>query len=88
MKQLLIYQISSQRGDTQDFDTRWGQALPAASEIPKENVLESLYKMRIRESVQLRTVLAMYEQEIERDLEMPSFQRLNEDYGKKRRMIR
>ena len=43
------------------FDTRWDQALLTASEIPTENVLEGLYKLQIRDSVQLWTVLASYE---------------------------
>ena len=41
-----------------DFDTRWDRALSSPSEIPKENVLESLCKMRIRGSVQLQAVLS------------------------------
>ena len=45
MTQLLTYQfllsVSSQGDDIQDFDTRWDQALLSASEVPKENVLES-----------------------------------------------
>ena len=40
------------------------------------NVLESLYKMKIRESVKLQTVLAIYEQEIDRHRAMSSCQRL------------
>ena len=46
-----------------------------ASEIPTENVLEGLCKLRIRDSVQLRTVLALYDQEIYRDEAMPSYQK-------------
>ena len=37
-----LFTVSLQGDDIQDFDTRWDQALLAASEIPKENVLESL----------------------------------------------
>ena len=59
-----LFNVSFQGDDIQDFDTRWDQVLSSASEVPKANVLESLYKMKIRESVQLRTVLAMYEQEM------------------------
>ena len=36
----------------------------STKELPKDCVLKSLYNMRIRESVQLQTVVAMYEQEI------------------------
>ena len=44
---------------------RWEQALLSTSEMPEDNVLESLYKMRLQESEQLRSVLAMYEPEID-----------------------
>ena len=66
--------VSSQGDDIQDFDTRWDQTPVSACEVPKENVLESLYKMKIRESVELQTALAMYEQKIDRDRTMPSYQ--------------
>ena len=62
-----LFNVSLQGDDIQDFDTRWDQALLSPSEAPKENVPESLYNMRIRESVQLQTVLAMNDQEIDRD---------------------
>ena len=39
-------------------------------------ILESLNNMLIRESVQLQTVLAMYEQEIDQDRSKPSSQKL------------
>ena len=42
----------------QDFDTMWDQALLSASEIPKENIEEGLYKLKIRDSVQLQSALA------------------------------
>ena len=48
------------------------KTLSSASEIPTETVLEILYKLKIRESVQLQTVLAMYEQEIARNNEPPN----------------
>ena len=35
-----------------------------------------LYKMRVRGSVQLQTVLAVYDQEMDRNRAVPSFQRL------------
>ena len=72
-----LLNVLLQADDIQDFDTRWDQL--SASDIPKESVLETLYKMRIRESVQLQTVLAMHDQEIDRDRAMPSYQRLKID---------
>ena len=47
-----------------------------ASEVPKDIVLDSLYFMKIGESVQLRTVLAMYDQDIDRYRAMPGYLRL------------
>ena len=70
-----LFNVSLQGDDIQDFDTRWDQAPPSASEVPKENVLESVCKMGTRESVQLQIVLLMYDQEIDRDREMPCYQR-------------
>ena len=46
-----LFNVSLQGDDIQDFDTRWDQAPLSESEVPKENVLESLCKMRISESV-------------------------------------
>ena len=66
----------SQGDDIQDFDTRWDQALLTASEIARVNVFEGLYKMKKRGSVQLQTVLVMYDPEMDRDRAMPSNQRL------------
>ena len=44
--------------------------------VPNDCILGSLYKMRIRESDKLQTVLAVYEQEINQDRSRPSFQKL------------
>ena len=53
------------------------------SEAPDDSILESLYRMRIRMCDQLRTVLAMYEQEINQDQSSkPSCQKVNEYHGK------
>ena len=51
--------VSLQGDDIQVFDTRWNQALLSTTQVPKHNVLENLWKMRIRESVQLQTVSSM-----------------------------
>ena len=62
--------------DVQDFDTRWDQALLAASEIPTEAVLEGLYNLKLQDSLQLHSVLAVYEQENVRNNEPPNYSRL------------
>ena len=46
------------------------------SKIPFDDVLESLYKLRIRESDQLKTVLELYEMEIHQKISMPNYQKM------------
>ena len=47
------------------------------SKIPiRWTILESLYKLRIRESDQLKTVLEMYDMEIHQKISMPNYQKL------------
>ena len=58
------------------FDSRWDEVLLSTPEVPSGSILEGLYKMRIRESDQLKTVLALYEQASEQKNTHPSFQRL------------
>ena len=44
--------------------------------IPSDDILESLYKLRIRESDQLKTVLELYDMEIHQKISMPNHQKL------------
>ena len=46
------------------------------SNIPSDDILESRYKLRISESVQLKTVLEVYDLEIHQKIWMPNFQEL------------
>ena len=68
----------TKRGDHfEGFDTRWDEVLLSTHEVPSGSILESLYKMRIRESDPLKTLLAIFEQDIEQKSNMPpSYQRL------------
>ena len=61
----IFFSITLLGDDIQDFDTRCDQALSSTREVPKNSILESLCEMRIQESDQLRTKLAMNEQENE-----------------------
>ena len=45
------------------------------SKIPSDDILESLYKFRIRESDQLKTVLEVYDMEIHQKISMSNYQR-------------
>ena len=71
-----LFNIRLHNDDVQDFDSRWDQALSAASEIPTEMILDGLYKSKLQDSVQLQTALAMYEQENIRNNGQPSCSRL------------
>ena len=46
------------------------------TKIPSDEILESLYKLRIRESDQLKTVLEWYDMEIHQKISMPNHQTL------------
>ena len=53
---LRIYSVSLHMATTSKiFDTIWDQALLSTSELPKDSMLESVYKMCMPESVQLQT---------------------------------
>ena len=46
------------------------------SKIPTDDVLESVYKLRTRESDQLKNVLELYELEIHQKVSKPDYQKL------------
>ena len=46
------------------------------SKIPSDHVLESLYKLTIRESDQLKTIVELYVMEIHHKISMPNYQTL------------
>ena len=50
--------------------------LLSMTKIPPDDVLESLYKLRIRESDQLKTVFELYDMEIHQKISMPNYQKL------------
>ena len=60
----------------QDFDVRWDHALLSASDMPSDVILEGFYKSKLQDSVQLQTVLALYDQETVRNNGQTSYLRL------------
>ena len=50
--------------------------LISMTKIPPDDVLESLYKLRIRESDQLKTVFELHDMEIHQKISMPNYQKL------------
>ena len=70
--------------NVQEFDTRWDEVLLSLSKIPSDDVLESLYKLRIRESVQFKTVLELYDMEIHEKKSVHQLSKI-EDNGEEER---
>ena len=67
--------ITLRNDDFQEFDTRWVEILLSMSKIATDDVLESLYKLRLRESDQLKTMLEMYELEIHQNIATSDYQK-------------
>ena len=42
-----LFSIAPRNDDVQDFDTRWDEILLSMTKIPPDDVLESLYKLRM-----------------------------------------
>ena len=62
--------------DIQEFDSKWDGILLSKTKIPPDDILEGLYKLRIRESEKLKTVLELYDLEIHQKKLGPDYHRL------------
>ena len=71
-----LFTITLHNDDVEEFDTRWDEILLSVTKIPTDNVLVSLYKLRVRESDQLKTVLELYDVEVHQKTLMPDCQKL------------
>ena len=49
-----LFSVTLHDDNIQEFDTRWDEVLLSVAKIPSDEILESLYKLRIRESHQLK----------------------------------
>ena len=68
-----LFTIVLRNDDIQEFDSKCDGILLSMTKIPHDDTLEGLYKLRIRESEKLKTVLELY------DLEIPQ-KKLGPDY--------
>ena len=66
--------MTVQNDDVQDFDVRWDHALLSVSEMPSDPILQGLYKSKLQNSAQPRTVMALYDQEFARNNGTPNYQ--------------
>ena len=71
-----LFAVVLQNDDIQEFDSKWHDFLLSMTQIPSEDILEGLHKLRIRESEKLRTVLELYNMEIHQKKAEPDYHRL------------
>ena len=71
-----LFTIDLRNEDVQEFDTRRDEILFLMSKIPPNDVLESLFRLRIRESDQLKTVLEVYDLQIHQKISKLDYQNL------------
>ena len=71
-----LFTIALRNDDIQEFDSKWDGILLSMTKIPPDDILEGLYKLRIRESEKLKTVLELYDLEIHQKKLGPDYHRL------------
>ena len=72
-----LFTIVFRNDDIQEFDSKWGRKiLLSMTKIPHDDILEGLYKLRIRESEKLKTVLELYDLETHQKKLGPDYHRL------------
>ena len=71
-----LFTKSLRNDDIKEFDSKWDGILLSVRKIPPDDILEGLYKLRIRESEKLKTVLELYDLEIHQKKLGPDYHRL------------
>ena len=71
-----LFTIAVRNGDIQEFDSKWDGILLPMTKIPDDDILEGLYKLRIRESEKVKTVLELYDLETHQKRLGPDYHRL------------
>ena len=70
-----LFTIVLRNDDIQEFDSKWDGILLSMTKIPHDDILEGLYKLRIRESDKLKTVLELYDLETHQKKLGPDYRR-------------
>ena len=70
-----LFTIGLRNDDIQEFDSKRDEILLSMTQIPSDDTLESLYKLRIRESEKLKTELELYNMEIHQKKAGPDYHR-------------
>ena len=71
-----LFTISLRNDDIQEFNSKCDGILLSMTKIAPDDILEGLYKLRIRESEKLKTVLELYNLEIHQKKLGPDYHRL------------
>ena len=71
-----LFTIVLRNDDIHEFDSKCDGILLSLTKIPHDDILEGLYKLRIRESDKLKTVLELYDLETHQKKSGPDYQRL------------
>ena len=71
-----LFTIVLRNDDIQEFDSKWDGILLSMTKIPSDDILEGLYKLIIRESDKLKTVLELFDLEIHQKKLGPDHHRL------------
>ena len=71
-----LFTIVLRNDDIQEFDSKLDGILLSMTKIPHDDILEGLYKLRIRESGKLKTVLELYDLETHQKKLGPDYHRL------------
>ena len=72
----LDFTVVLRNDDIQEIDTRWDDILLSMEHCPLDDILESLYKFKIRECEKLKTVLGLYDLEVHLKQAGPDYHRL------------
>ena len=71
-----LFTIILRNADNQEFNSKWDGILWSMTKIPHDDILEGLYKFRIRESGKLKTLLEVYDLESHQKKLGPDYHRL------------
>ena len=71
-----LFTVSLRNDDIHEFDSKWDGILLSMTKIPPDDILEGLYKLRIRESEKLKTEVELYDLEIHQKKLGPDYHRL------------
>ena len=71
-----LFTIGLRNEKIQEVDSKWDGILLSMTKIPPDDILEGSYKLRIRESEKLKTVLELYDLEIHQKNIRPDYHRL------------